>query len=70
MKLNQKQAAEYLGIPERSLSSSRVRGGGPPYYKIGQRVVYDSVELDAWLATRRRISTTDRGAAPSHSAST
>jgi Helix-turn-helix domain len=61
MKLNQKQAAEHLGIPERSLSSSRVRGGGPPYYKIGQRVVYDSAELDAWLAARRRSSTSDHG---------
>lgn len=69
MKLNQKLAAEYLGIPERSLSSSRVRGGGPPYYKIGQRVVYDSAELDAWLSARRRTSTSDRGAGPSRSAS-
>jgi hypothetical protein len=69
MKINQKQAAEHLGVPERSLENYRQRGGGPPFYKIGARVVYESAELDAWLATRRRVSTTDRGAAPSHSAS-
>lgn len=63
MKINQKQAAEQLGLPERSLENYRLRGGGPPFYKIGARVVYDSAELDAWLAARRRISTSDRGAA-------
>jgi predicted DNA-binding transcriptional regulator AlpA len=65
MKINQKQAAEHLGVKERTLEDYRLRGGGPPFYKIGARVVYDSAELDAWLAARRRTSTSDRGAASS-----
>lgn len=67
MKINQKQAAEHLGVKERTLEDYRLRGGGPPFYKIGARVVYDSAELDAWLAARRRTSTSDRGAAASSS---
>lgn len=59
-KFNQKQAAEFLGIPERSVESYRLRGGGPPYYKIGARVVYDEADLAAWLAARRCTSTSDR----------
>jgi hypothetical protein len=62
-KINQRQAAERLGIPERSLESARGRGNGPPFYKIGQRVVYDTDELDAWLVARRRTSTSDPGPA-------
>jgi hypothetical protein len=69
MKINQKQAAEHMGLPERSLENFRLRGGGPPYFKIGARVVYDTAELDSWLAARRRTSTSDRGAGPSQSAS-
>jgi Helix-turn-helix domain len=69
MKINQKQAAEHLGLPERSLENFRLRGGGPPFYKIGARVVYDSAELDAWLAARRRSSTSDRGTGTTQSAS-
>ena len=69
MKINQKQAAEHLGLPERSLENYRLRGGGPPFYKLGARVVYESTELDVWLAARRRMNTSDRGAAaPPHRA--
>jgi hypothetical protein len=60
-KINQAQAAEHTGLPERSLEGHRLRGTGPPFYKIGQRVVYDTLELDAWLAARRRTSTSDPG---------
>jgi hypothetical protein len=68
MKINQKQAAEHLGVKERTLEDYRLRGGGPPFYKIGARVVYESDELDTWLAARRRTSTSDRGA-PNQAAS-
>jgi len=61
MKINQKQAAEHLGVKVRTLEDYRLRGGGPTFYKLGARVVYDTVELDGWLAARRRISTSDPG---------
>lgn len=62
-RVDQQRAAAYIGIPERSLESMRFRGNGPPYYKIGHRVVYDTGDLDVWLAARRVTSTSDSGRA-------
>lgn len=57
---NTKGAAAYLGegVSPRTLEALRVRGGGPVYIKLGKRVLYDTVDLDDWLATKRRHSTT------------
>ncbi len=59
-RLNTMQAAVYLGtdISYKTLQTYRVRGGGPVYMKLGKRVVYDTADLDTWLASRRRQSTT------------
>jgi hypothetical protein len=38
--LNENQAAEFLGVSVRTLQAWRVRGGGPPYVKIGRAVRY------------------------------
>ena len=55
-------AAEYLGLSASTLAKMRLRGDGPFYSKAGPRVVvYDVVDLDAWLASRRRRSTSDNG---------
>jgi len=57
-RLRQAQAAEYLGVAESSLEKDRVLGLlGVPYIKIGRTVVYDTADLDAYLAARRRHST-------------
>jgi len=58
MKLDQKGASVYLGIPERSLESWRYRRIGPSFYRVGKRIVYDESDLAAWLAARR-VSTRD-----------
>jgi hypothetical protein len=43
-----------------TLEKYRLRGGGPPYFKLSAHlVVYDVTDLDAWLASRRRSSTSD-----------
>ncbi len=56
-------AADYLGFSTSTLAKMRLRGDGPPYAKAGPRiVVYDVADLDAWLASRRRSSTSDPGA--------
>jgi hypothetical protein len=39
----------------------RVNGDSPPFYKVGRQALYDRAELDAWLAERRRRSTSDPG---------
>ncbi len=54
-------AAEYLGLSPATLEALRSRGGGPAFAKLGRRVVYRREDLDAWLAERRRKSTSDDG---------
>jgi hypothetical protein len=54
-------AADYLGLSPATLETLRIRGGGPPFSKLGRRVVYRREDLDAWLALRRRKSTSHEG---------
>ena len=54
-------AAAYCGSTKSTFEKYRVKGNGPAFIKIGSRVVYDVTDLDAWLAARRRLSTSDRG---------
>jgi len=59
------QAAEYVGLSPRTMEALRVRGGGCPFIKHGgQRaglVLYLPSDLDAWLESRVRRSTSDPG---------
>ena len=59
--LSTRDAAEYLGLSPKTLETNRTRGGGPPFVKLGRRVVYRRGDLDAWLAERVRQSTSDCG---------
>ena len=43
-------AAHYTGLSASTLTKLRLTGGGPRYIKLGKAVVYDPVDLDAWLA--------------------
>lgn len=61
--MRQKAVAEHLGVSISFLEKLRQRGDGPPYHKLGRAVVYNPAELDAWAAGRRRLSTSDPGAA-------
>jgi predicted DNA-binding transcriptional regulator AlpA len=54
-----REAADLSGLSKSTLDKMRVFGGGPPYLKIGRRVVYDPVDLDHWLASHRRKSTSE-----------
>jgi hypothetical protein len=60
--LKPKDAAKVLHLSPRTLETMRTRGGGPPFVKYGDgrsaRVVYRRCDLDAWLASRVRPSTT------------
>ncbi len=59
-KLRAQRAAEYLGLSPSTLAKMSLRGDGPVYLKLGARAVaYDRVDLDAWLNTCRRRSTSD-----------
>ena len=54
-------AAEYLGLSPATLETLRCRGGGPPFVKLGRRVVYRREDLEAWVTRSRRLSTSDTG---------
>ena len=59
-KLRAPEAAHYVGLSASTLAKMRLRGDGPMYAKAGPRIViYDRGDLDAWLASRRRRSTSD-----------
>ena len=53
-------AADYLGYAESTLEKKRITGEGPPFIRLGRAVVYDTRDLDAWLAARRATSTSVR----------
>ena len=62
-KLPTPHAAEYLGLGKSTLDKLRITGGGPAYFKVGARIVYDVADLDAWLASHKRTSTSSKAAA-------
>ncbi|MFZ5788906.1 MAG: helix-turn-helix transcriptional regulator [Acidobacteriota bacterium] len=59
-------AAAYCNRRAQTLRKWRWRGGGPPYYRLGNSLQapcgYRRSELDAWLAARRYSDTTQEGA--------
>lgn len=51
--LTAREAAEYLGLSPSLLEQWRCnRPGGPPYRKVGRRVVYATAELDQYMKER------------------
>lgn len=55
--LTQKQRARRHHISERTAERQRQDGSGPPYVKIGRRVLYRITDLEAWEAERTFSST-------------
>jgi excisionase family DNA binding protein len=45
-----KDVSDFLGVPIGTLYQWRVRGEGPPAYKIGRHVRFDPDRVRAWLA--------------------
>ena len=53
-------AAELLKLSSSTLEKQRVAGTGPQFLRIGgRRVAYRRSDIDAWLETRVRTSTSD-----------
>lgn len=60
--LTTEQAAEYTKLAASTLTKKRLYGDGPPYLRPGlRRIIYKKADLDAWLESHRRTSTSDRG---------
>ncbi|AYG05206.1 DNA-binding protein [Gryllotalpicola protaetiae] len=51
--LTQREVAEALRLPERTLEDWRQTRQGPPYVKLGHHVRYEQAELLAWVRERR-----------------
>lgn len=59
-----KGAARYLGgikkpLSERTLQRNRQIGGGPRFIRVGRLIRYRKSDLDAWLESRVRTSTSE-----------
>lgn len=62
IRISVSEAAEYTGLAESTLNKLRMTSEGPPFLKISaRRVVYDTHDLDVWMASKRRTSTSDTG---------
>jgi hypothetical protein len=57
--LTENTAAEFLGLSVRTLQAWRVRGGGPPYVKIGRAVRYQRRALLKFQEEHTVSSTTE-----------
>ena len=57
--VNRKAGAPYIGMSRSFLRQSRMNGrrqnrtSGPPFLKIGRKVLYLADDLDAWLLEHR-----------------
>ena len=57
------EAARFVGLSIRTLEKHRIYGTGPQYSKLGGRVVYRVQELQAWVESGTKASTSDPGKA-------
>ncbi len=52
-KLDNKQAAKYLGLAPQTLANFRFQGKGPAYCKLGRRVLYQLKDLNEYVEGNR-----------------
>ncbi|MBA3522497.1 MAG: DNA-binding protein [Gemmatimonadales bacterium] len=56
--------AERTNLARATLAKLRVLGGGPPFVKLGAKVLYDADDLDAWIAAKGKRRSTTAAPAP------
>jgi endogenous inhibitor of DNA gyrase (YacG/DUF329 family) len=56
------ETADLIGCSSSQLNKWRMVGEGPPFMKLGARVLYNPADLAAWLEEQKRRSTQDTGA--------
>ena len=54
-------AAQQLGLQAQTLASWRLKGRGPRHVKVGSRVMYRQADIDLWIESNVRSSTSDGG---------
>ncbi len=57
------KAAKITKYTQGTLNKLRVTGGGPPFIRLGGKkrgkVIYDTLDLHAWMQSRKRTSTSE-----------
>jgi hypothetical protein len=56
------EAARLVGLSISTLAKLRLNGNGPPYCKLGRRVLYRPTDLEEWLQSRVTRDTSDADA--------
>jgi hypothetical protein len=56
-----REAAEYCALGFSTLAKLRLWGGGPAFSKVGTKVLYNRHDLDKWLTSKSRTSTSQAG---------
>jgi hypothetical protein len=59
MLLDTQSAAAIYSLSASFLNKLRVSGGGPPFLKIGRKVLYDDAKFEKWLGAHERRSTSE-----------
>lgn len=59
LRMNAKEAANYVGLHYSTLAKMRMEGDGPAYLKLGRKVVYEKLTLDKWMDERTHSSTSE-----------
>ena len=60
--IDEKAAAAFLDLTDRTMQAMRQRGGGPHYIRLSSRCLrYRRVDLREWADARVRTSTSDPG---------
>jgi len=54
-----KELASWLHLSSQTFRKWRLTGGGPPYAKFGNRVLYKRMDVESWLAERTFKHTAD-----------
>jgi predicted DNA-binding transcriptional regulator AlpA len=57
--LDTRSVAALTGTSPSFWNQRRVRGDGPPFIKLGSRVLYQLTEVEEWLADRTKRSTSE-----------
>ena len=62
--IDEKAAAAFLGLTDRTVQAMRQRGGGPRFIRLSARCIrYRRVDLRGWADALLRSSTSDPGEA-------
>ena len=52
-------ASDLMGVAPQTLARWRCEGGGPPFIRVGRKIMYAVEDITAWMNSRRVASTSE-----------